>query len=172
MQQQIQKIERKQSCAGRYWTLSMIVLFGAISIAYLYPAMSPESVAAIIETTNSHSSRIEEIHNWIKKTMDTINSLSSEFGKISHDHNLMKKELKESISSLSSEVESVRHDHHLTEKELKQAMKNITSTEKRLRESVDRLSSEVEKISQSQQIMEEGLKKSSIKVAKFSDKII
>jgi chromosome segregation ATPase len=194
MQQEIQKIERKQNRAGRYWKLSIIVLIGAISIAYLYPAASPESVAAITETTNSHSSRIEKIDNWIKTELnDTMSSLLCEFEKISHDHNSTKKELRESINSLSSEVErisqsieslssvveNIRHDHHLTKKELKQALKNLSSMvekvngsqcliEKRLRESIDKLSSEVERVNQNQQIMEEGLNESSVRVAKFS----
>ena len=72
IQQQIQKIKRKQSRAARYWTLSTIVLIGAISIAYPYPGASPQVIAAIIDATNNHYFRIEEIHNWTEELNETM----------------------------------------------------------------------------------------------------
>ena len=72
IQQQIQKIKRKQSRAARYWTLSTIVLIGAISIAYPYPGASPQVIAAIIDAMNNHYFRIEEIHNWTEELNETM----------------------------------------------------------------------------------------------------
>ena len=173
IQQQIEKIERKQSRAAQYWTLFVVVLIGALSIAYLFPT-------ALMEATNNHYSRIEEIHNWTEELNETMNSLSSEVERFSHDHKSLKKELRESISSLSSAVERMSHDHNLTKKELRESINSFSSeveqishdiNSTKLRESIKSLSSAVENVRHDQHLIEKELKQAMNNLSSTVEKI-
>ena len=180
VQQQIQKTERKHSRAAQYWTLFVVVLIGALSIAYLFPTAPSELIATLIEATNNSHSRIEEIHNWIEELNETKNSLSSEVEWISHDHKSLKKELRESINSLSSAVERMSHNHNLTKKELRESINSFSSEVERishdidltkLRKSIKSLSSAVENVYHDQHLAEKELKQATNNLSSMVEKI-